>query len=150
MSDYQDFCESYGGSANDPDFFDRWLNEYVTNTNQASTITKDILPKGKLIHIVKLIATMPAAPVGVIWNKALAKPLECYSSNHLISSDYDDPASWFVRNGFTVRSSEFNGYWYQVIYKHDHASTYLTVPKTKEYEKICDNLNKNWVENVRD
>lgn len=28
MSDYQDFCESFGGSANDPDFMDNWLSEH--------------------------------------------------------------------------------------------------------------------------
>jgi hypothetical protein len=30
MGDYADFCESYGGSANDPDFMDRWLDEYAS------------------------------------------------------------------------------------------------------------------------
>lgn len=28
MSDYQAFCESFGGSANDPDFMDNWLSEH--------------------------------------------------------------------------------------------------------------------------
>ncbi|ENM5855746.1 hypothetical protein NTE09_003784 [Vibrio mimicus] len=29
MGDYADFCESYGGSASDPEFMDRWLKENV-------------------------------------------------------------------------------------------------------------------------
>lgn len=28
MSDYQDFCEAFGGCASDPDFMDNWLAEY--------------------------------------------------------------------------------------------------------------------------
>ena len=30
MSDYQDFCEAFGGSASDPDFMDNWLVEHCT------------------------------------------------------------------------------------------------------------------------
>ncbi len=30
MSDYSDFCESYGGSASDPDFIDKWLDQYTS------------------------------------------------------------------------------------------------------------------------
>ena len=150
MSDYQDFCDSFGGSANDPEFFDQWLDEYVNNSDQDAKSHRDILPKGKLVHIVKLIATRPAQPVGIIWNKELNEPLECYSANHLLSQEYDDPASWFVRRGFTVRSSKFNGYWYQVIYKHDHASTYLTVPETEKYKKTCRNIDKKQVKSARD
>ena len=29
MSDYQDFCEAFGGDANDPDFMDTWLDKYT-------------------------------------------------------------------------------------------------------------------------
>lgn len=30
MSDYSDFCESYGGCASDPDFMDNWLAQYAS------------------------------------------------------------------------------------------------------------------------
>jgi hypothetical protein len=30
MGDYSDFCESYGGSASDPDFMDNWLEEHAS------------------------------------------------------------------------------------------------------------------------
>lgn len=48
MGDYQDFCEAYGGSANDPDFMDNWLNEHVNegkhlkiqNHNSNSSVLK--------------------------------------------------------------------------------------------------------------
>lgn len=29
MGDYADFCEMYGGSAGDPDFMDKWIDEHV-------------------------------------------------------------------------------------------------------------------------
>jgi hypothetical protein len=29
MGDYSDFCEMYGGSPNDPDFIDNWIEEYA-------------------------------------------------------------------------------------------------------------------------
>ena len=32
MGDYADFCESYGGTANDPDFMDRWLDQYASGS----------------------------------------------------------------------------------------------------------------------
>lgn len=32
MGDYADFCESYGGSANDPDFMDQWLDKYASGS----------------------------------------------------------------------------------------------------------------------
>lgn len=32
MSDYQDFCEAFGGSASDPDFMDNWLAKYCTES----------------------------------------------------------------------------------------------------------------------
>ncbi len=32
MSDYSDFCESYGGSANDPDFMGKWLDKYASES----------------------------------------------------------------------------------------------------------------------
>jgi hypothetical protein len=143
MSDYQDFCEMYGGSTNDPNFMDNWFREYAS----IECVEKDILKMGKLVHLIKLKATKPAKPVGIIWNKILEKPLECDGANYLNSVEYNDPASWFVRKGFTVRSSKKNGYWYQVIYKDSCNQTYLTELEVKEYESICSELNSDWVFN---
>lgn len=39
MSDYQDFCESFGGCASDPDFMDNWLAEHC---NEMSSKTSDL------------------------------------------------------------------------------------------------------------
>ena len=33
MSDYQDFCEAFGGCASDPDFMDNWLAEYGNDSS---------------------------------------------------------------------------------------------------------------------
>lgn len=37
MSDYQDFCEMFGGNASDPDFMDNWLAEYCTEISSAAS-----------------------------------------------------------------------------------------------------------------
>ena len=37
MSDYQDFCEAFGGSASDPDFMDNWLAEYSGEISKTSS-----------------------------------------------------------------------------------------------------------------
>ena len=155
MGDYQDFCESFGGCASDPDFMDKWMDEYLveivkekpTNLKNKglSSTTNDILPKGKIIHIIKLLASYPAKPVGIIWNRQLSKPFSCVNGNHLISADNDDPASWFVRKGFTVRSNKTNGYWYQIAFKESNEETLLGELERKEYESICSTLNPNWV-----
>lgn len=153
MSDYQDFCESFGGCASDPGFMDEWMQKYLSvedcHSNQKIS-TEDTLPKGKLVHIIKLITSHPAKPVGIIWNKKLPDNLSCKGANCLRSTDYDDPASWFVRKGFTVRSSKNDGFWYQVAFKNNHSDTYLPQSELKEYESICSALNSDWVINERD
>jgi hypothetical protein len=152
MSDYQEFCESYGGCASDPDFMDDWMDKYLSNDNSTPYQEEDdssLLRKGKLVHIVKLLASYPAKPVGIIWNKELKEDCFCARANHLTSKDNDDPASWFVRKGFTIRSKEEDGYWYQVIFKASHSETYLSEPELKEYEAICSTLNNDWVVNIR-
>ncbi|MGZ7455692.1 hypothetical protein ACXPVS_02450 [Pseudomonas sp. Ma2-10] len=43
MSDYQDFCEAFGGDASDPDFIDNWLAEYCTEiSSKASDLQSKI------------------------------------------------------------------------------------------------------------
>lgn len=112
-------------------------------------VQKDILPKGKIVHIIKLLASYPAKPMGIIWNKQLTEPLTCVSANHLRSTDHDDPASWFVRKGFTVRSSKINGFWYQVIFKESNLETQLGERARKGYESICSTLNPAWIRDCR-
>lgn len=146
MSDYQDFCESFGGCASDPDFMDSWFNEYLSKDDSLNITTEeDSLPVGKVVHIIKLRASCPARPEGIIWNKKLKKALNCAGANYLSEAEFDDPASWFVRKGFTVRSSKINGYWYQVVFKEQNNMTLLSLSERKDYESICSNLNPNWV-----
>ncbi|MFK5912757.1 MAG: hypothetical protein QM484_00155 [Woeseiaceae bacterium] len=37
MSDYQDFCEAFGGSASDPGFMDNWLAEHCSEISTKSS-----------------------------------------------------------------------------------------------------------------
>lgn len=150
MSDYQVFCESFGGCASDPDFMDNWMEEYsVSVVKETKNIVGDFLQTGKIVHIIKLSATYPAQPNGVIWNKELSEPLLCDRANYLKSTEHDDPASWFIRRGFTVRSIKINSYWYQVAFKDTNPETQLDERERKAYEAICPNLNPNWVKNCK-
>lgn len=45
MSDYQDFCESNGGCASDPDFMDNWLSESCSEDSSRASSKKNILEK---------------------------------------------------------------------------------------------------------
>jgi hypothetical protein len=38
MSDYSDFCESYGGCASDPDSMGDWLDNYASGTKSVSKL----------------------------------------------------------------------------------------------------------------
>lgn len=150
MSDYQDFCESFGGGASDPDFMDKWMEEYLVNEDKVTkTSVGDFLPAGKIVHLIKLLATYPAKPIGIIWNKELSEPLSCAGSNFLKSAEHDDPASWFVRKNFTVRSIKIKGCWYQVVFKSTNPETQLEERERNDYESICLNLNPDWVKNCK-
>lgn len=52
MSDYQDFCEAFGGSASDPDFMDNWLAEHCGEISKAST---EIQSKAKTFNYESLL-----------------------------------------------------------------------------------------------
>lgn len=72
-----------------------------------------------------------------------------YWFNHLKSTEHDDPASWFIRKGFIVRSIKTNAYWYQVAFKDTNSETQLEERERKDYESICPNLNPNWVKKLQ-
>ena len=154
MGDYQDFCEAYGGCASDPDFMDNWLDKYARDDapNKAvkshaqrainsapKPIDSNLLPKGKLIHMVKLTGSRPAKALKVIWDITLKTEINCKNANFLQGRDYDDPARWFTANGFTVRSMKENNNWYQVVFKDTNERTKLSEKEKKEYESIAFN-----------
>lgn len=149
LSDYQDFCETYGGAASDPEFFENWLDQYCSSELTDESDGKDVIPKNTLVHIIKLTSEWPAVPVGIIWNKVLEKPLSCNGANMLVGTSYNDPAKWFVCNGFTVRSRKINGFWYQVAYKEKQVNSYLAVDEIQSYQAELQNLNENWIKNCR-
>ena len=160
MGDYQDFCESFGGCASDPDFMDDWLDKYArddrpvktkpkirvaTHTREirsSETLVSQRLQPGKLIHMVQLTGDRPAKAIRALWDITLKNVLVCHKANFLTSVDYNDPASWFVENGFTVRSMKENDKWYQVIFKSTNEETALSDQKKKEYESMAFNSEK--------
>jgi len=147
MSDYQDFCKTYGGSANDSDFMDNWLDKYARDagtekkvtpyTKNPELISTNILPKGKLIHMVKLTGRKPAKALKVIWDIKLENDQSCNKANYLSGRDYEDPARWFIAKGFTVRSMKENNHWFQVAFKDSNEATALSDKQKREYESIA-------------
>ncbi len=94
MSNYQEFCEMYSGDASDPGFMDQWIKKYLSDDTKEETniVTHgDILKKGKLVHIIKLIASHPARPIGIIWNKKLDSDLSCNNANFLKGKNHQTP-----------------------------------------------------------
>jgi len=150
MGDYSDFCEEFGGSASDPDFMDQWIETYLCTEsipeskgnfqlNKSNQNYHNYLPKGKLIHMVKLTGSSPAKPIGIIWNIYLKKTLFFTKANELKGIKNDDPARWFIDLNFTVRSRNENGYWYQVIFQDSDEKTRLSKEKKQKYELIAFN-----------
>ena len=146
MSNYQEFCEAFGGDANDPDFMDNWLDKYVIrDTKKSKNITKvplqgDILHKGMIVHLVKLLAGSPSKPLHAIWNVQLKKDFSCSKGNYLKVQDRSEPGSWFIEKSFTVRSRKEGKYWYQIAFKETNSETYLISEHQKQYESLF--LNK--------
>ena len=129
---------------------DNWLSKYAT-TDEISNTTQpkvkdsfsldskntNLIPKGKLVHMVKLTGSSPAKPIKVIWDITLKKDISCNKANYLGGRDFEDPARWFVANGFTVRSMKENGHWFQLIFKVSNTETRLTKQQKSKYESIA-------------
>jgi hypothetical protein len=74
------------------------------------------LRAGRLIHWVQLTTDVPAKVVRVKFNSRLEEHLDLKPFNTLSSVSCDDPGSWFVEKGFTVRSRKVNGFWQQYVF----------------------------------
>lgn len=138
MSDYQDLCEMYGTDASDPDFLD-WLIDGAGDSSREHKENQHFqcntrLPSGRLVHMVKLVASNPAKPVAAKFNFKLPTEIGFSKANILSSPDLENPAGWFVERGFTVRSMKENGYWYQLAYK---ATNDLTILSKEMVENYC-------------
>lgn len=93
------------------------------------------LPVGKYIHIVTLSTDRPAKPLSVEWLHRLEKPLNCIRYNHLIYSDWGQPAKFFLDRGMQVRSAKINGEWKQIIFCN-HQDDDLSGSDMDEYERL--------------
>jgi hypothetical protein len=142
MGDDSDLCESYGGSAGDPDFLDNFYDTLGWDDTDEDT-QYGTLKQGTIHHIVKLKSGAPSRVVGVRWNlKRNSDYTFPEAANHLLGGAHDDPAKWFLDKGFKVRSKKEDGYWYQFIFKDSGAvnAGYLKEKETKQYESTCPEL----------
>ena len=134
MSDYEDLCEMYGTDAGDPDFID-WFIGLISD--QEPRIEKneisDGLPKGRIVHMVKLNNAKPAKPIDAKFHFKLPNDASFIKANVLRYANLDEPAGWFVKHGFIVRSMKENNFWYQLAYKNTDAETILSNELVEEY-----------------
>ena len=90
------------------------------------------LTKGRQVHRISLTNETPATVVRAEINVKLESDVSLYKYNHLESTDFDSPGSWFVRKGFTVRSTKENGCWIQYAF-NSSGPTNLTRTEIMEY-----------------
>nr|WP_319495204.1 hypothetical protein [uncultured Desulfobacter sp.] len=91
-----------------------------------------VLKRGRVVHKIWLTQHTPARAVKAEFNKVLDCDVDLRGFNELDDPDHKNPGSWFVREGFKVRSKKQGSYWVQ--YAH---STYgpenLTMSDIEEY-----------------
>jgi hypothetical protein len=112
-------------------------DKYRQSRNTLLPTSNNLLAKGRVVHIVKLITTIPAHPIGIIWNRTLTDDLSYSKTNGLYGTSRDAPARWFIQKGFIVRSREENFHWYQIIFKNTNQETYLPNTEQREYQQNC-------------
>ena len=77
-----------------------------------------ILREGREIHRITLTNSVPASVTKAEINTLLDHDVYLSRFNHLDCSDYHSPGSWFIREGFTVRSTKEDGAWVQYAFKY--------------------------------
>ena len=149
MSDYQDFCESFGGCASDPGFMDEWIGNFCSdNPKKKQNSIENVLVKGKLVQVIKLTTEPPAKVVGVIWNKKLEYDLSLKCAKQHIGKNKTDPASMLISRGYIVYSRKENNHWYQIAFKDDERTAFASKQFQAEYESVCPLLSRGRIESI--
>ena len=76
----------------------------------------NIVPKGTEVILIKLTGDNPAKLLEEHHNFILKKDFNCFKCNQLKFTGNHDPASKYIKKGYTVRSAKEDGYWYQICY----------------------------------
>ena len=78
-----------------------------------------LLRKGREVHRITLTRSVPATVVSAELNIPLECDIELSKFNALDHPVYTSPGSWFVRQGFIVRSRIEDGSWVQYAFKSE-------------------------------
>ncbi|CAM3935982.1 hypothetical protein [Pseudomonas wadenswilerensis] len=115
MGDHEYLCSLYGLEAGeDEDLIDIVLAGDTKELRAQEDIS--CLAPGRLVHRIWLTKNVPACVVKVELNSRLSEELNLNGFNTLSSNSPQDPGSWFVEKGFTVRSKKINGFWQQYAF----------------------------------
>lgn len=115
MSDHEYLRDLFGSSPQEGhDLVDIILEQ---DEKELMTEQEDItLNAGKIVHLIWLTTSSPAKVMKVAFYITLQDTLHFKGFNHLTHETLDNPGSWFVNKGFTVRSKKANGNWLQCIF----------------------------------
>jgi len=135
MSDLEDLRKIFGVyDCEDHDLIDAILDEISEEERAIQELY--ILEKGREIHKITLTKSVPASVIKAELNIPLEHDVHLAKFNNLDSTDYQSPGAWFVRQGFTVRSTKENGHWVQYAFKSVGANN-LTRSEIMEYLDVA-------------
>lgn len=110
MSELEDLREIFGiYDCEDHDVIDRVLAEI--SVQERASEERYLLSMGREIHRITLTKSAPATVIKAELNIPLEHDVYLSKFNNLDTADFKFPGSWFVRQGFTVRSKMENGKW---------------------------------------
>lgn len=131
MGDTEYLCDLYGI---DPSESHKLVDIILEGDEKDIKAEQDALSlePGRMVHLIWLTSASPAQVVKVELNTRLKERLCFQGFNQLSDVDFNDPASWFLRKGFTVRSTKVNGRWLQCAFASS-GPTNLTRSEIIEY-----------------
>ncbi len=122
MGDYSDFCESYGGCASDPDFMDKWLDQYASGTESISKL----ISKKEELHFKSEFGLSDKA-----WEQ-VKEYVSIYRDNSF--SKHHEVNNYITNNGLWGRFSEMRS-------MNDHGNDKVVRGITRMYFRlICELL----------
>ena len=135
MSNLDDLRQNFGVfDCEDHDVIDAVLDKISAQEREEEE--QYLIKKSRQVHRVTLTKDIPATVLKVELNIPLDEDIYLTKFNKLDSSDNQYPGSWFVRQGFTVRSKKEGGHWVQYAFKSTGANN-LTRSEVMEYLDIA-------------
>ncbi|MCR8914233.1 hypothetical protein FDP08_12850 [Marinobacter panjinensis] len=135
MSNLEDLREAFGVyDCEDHDVIDAILDKIFAQERTGEE--HYLIKKGREVHRITLSKNVPATVLKVELNTPLDEDVCLTKFNELDSAESRNPGSWFVQQGFTVRSKNEDGHWVQYAFKSNGANN-LTRSEIMEYLGIA-------------